>query len=73
MKKAVFLMMLFLTFSFVLSAQQYKLTKHTVGTGGFITTNQDGTIKSAGIFGQPMTGIYQTNINGNSHKMYLGF
>ena len=73
MKKAIFILMLFLTFSFVLSAQM-RITRTAVGTGGFITKQQDGEkIRAAGLFGMPMTGAHDVTLKGTPHKIYLGF
>lgn len=62
MKKAVLLLTLFLTVSFALSAQTLK--RSVVGSGGFINANSEGRIKSAGMFGQPVTGAYKLNKGG---------
>jgi len=72
MKKAILTLILFLAVGLTLSAQNYTIVRHAVGTGGFIDkTTQAG--KMSGLFGQAMTGKLQPYIDGGQHTMYIGF
>jgi hypothetical protein len=69
MKKSLIFMMLFLVFCVGANAQQYKIAKQVVGSGGFTTTAAGANYKVAGIFGQAFTGSGKAD----SRTAYVGF
>ena len=74
MKKTIFTLILFLAVCLVVPAQAYKITRHAVGTGGFLNMNENTTDKKmSGLFGQAITGKIEPTIDGEKHTMYLGF
>jgi hypothetical protein len=72
MKKTMLMLILFLAVGVTLNAQAIRVTRHAVGTGGFIS-NTTSIGKMSGLFGQAMTGKLQPTIDGKQHTMYLGF
>lgn len=71
MKKTILSLILFLAIGVTMNAQ-YKVTRHAVGTGGFVNrTTAAG--KMSGLFGQAIAGKLQPTIDGSQHTMYLGF
>ena len=65
-------LILFLAVVVGANAQEYKLLRHAVGSGGFIKrTTPVGTM--SGIFGQSMAGKLTPIVDGKASTMYIGF
>ena len=73
MKKTILTLILFLAANIIGYSQEYKITKHAVGTGGFVSKTIPSGGKMSGLFGQTITGKVTPTINGEKHTMYLGF
>lgn len=73
MRKAMLTLVLSLIVCLAANAQEYKLQRIVVGSGGFVGANV-GSYKVSGIFGQLAIGTDSTtSITGGIHTIYNGF
>lgn len=73
MRKFFLSMMLFLLVGLSVNAAEYTVSRQVVGTGGFVAVSAGDNYRMSGVFGQPMVGKFEQNIDGKVHTMYLGF